>query len=195
MNKPRLSHLTNCIGAKVSFPIFLLFPTRVMLQCSLAKVGTASLTTWATGQYPVQVMLISEYLFSDLDGDQYFVLMRKLLIPSEEACNAHPPPLRTPAPPSGVASIAISYSSSSSSSSGQYTVSRSSRATDTKMQTDAVELFMALRCNFLIGRLSKAWLADVGNTRAMSDAWFCKELAPLIEQALVCLHSAPFSPF
>jgi hypothetical protein len=64
------------------------------------------------------------------------------------------------------------------------TVSRAApRSKD--MRKDAIETFVSMRCNFLLGALSNEWMALVGTTPELADSPACKALIPMIEAALV----------
>ncbi|KAF7351454.1 RNA-dependent RNA polymerase [Mycena sanguinolenta] len=85
----------------------------------------------------------------DLDGDTYFVIFDPSLIPARRAANAtvavkKPLPAKT---------IVISGRTQ--------TISRTT-PTNKDMRTAAIETFVTMRCNFLLGSLSNEWMARVG---------------------------------
>jgi hypothetical protein len=53
------------------------------------------------------------------------------------------------------------------------------------MRKDAIETFVSMRCNFLLGALSNEWMALVGTTPELADSPACNALIPMIEAALV----------
>jgi hypothetical protein len=59
------------------------------------------------------------------------------------------------------------------------------------MRTAAIETFVTMRCNFLLGSLSNQWMAVAGTTPELADSPLCKPLVPMIEAALVGRHSFP----
>lgn len=67
--------------------------------------------------------------------------------------------------------------------------SRSAVRKNKDMRADAIETFISLRCNFLVGQLSKEWMALVGTTPALANSPVCLKLVPMIEAALVGLQS------
>ncbi|KAF7352146.1 RNA-dependent RNA polymerase [Mycena venus] len=107
----------------------------------------------------------------DLDGDQYYVVFNPLLIPSS----------REPAPPRVKLQAAVSRTLSIG---GQTQVISSPRRRNTDMLTDAIDTFIEMRCNFLVGEIFNQWMAIVGATPQLADLKECRELVPLIEDAL-----------
>jgi hypothetical protein len=52
---------------------------------------------------------------------------------------------------------------------------------------DAIDTFMDMRCNFLVGQISNQWTKLVGTTEQLADLRECKALVPLLEDALVAI--------
>ncbi|KAF7353316.1 RNA-dependent RNA polymerase [Mycena sanguinolenta] len=105
----------------------------------------------------------------DLDGDQYYVIFNPLLIPQ-----AHPPPvIRAKQTHSRTITIA-----------GQTQNIPSPTRRRVDMRADAIKTFIEMRCNFLVGEMSNAWMKLVGGTPNLARHPECKALVPLIEEAL-----------
>ncbi|KAJ6464452.1 RdRP-domain-containing protein [Mycena sanguinolenta] len=107
----------------------------------------------------------------DLDGDQYYVIFNPLLIPA-----AHPPPIILPK------QTRSSYRTITIAGQTQTLSSPTRRTRD--MHADAIETFIDMRCNFLVGEMSKAWMKLVGSTPNLAHHPGCQALIPLIEEAL-----------
>ena len=98
----------------------------------------------------------------DLDGDKYFVIWDPTLVPPAEA----PPFSRAP---------------SLSASAGSTVTPR--RLSD--MPSAAVDTFVQLRFNALMGQMSDEWSRHVENSPELANAPYPLALVPLIEAALV----------
>ncbi|KAJ6470735.1 RdRP-domain-containing protein [Mycena vitilis] len=110
----------------------------------------------------------------DLDGDLYYVISNPLLIPKRRAAAV----LAVPGQPvRGPVSAADSTQPAS----------QPRRYVD--MRANAIETFMDMRCNFLVGDISKEWMRVVGITKQLADLPECKALVPLIESALDAVKS------
>ncbi|KAJ7634456.1 RNA dependent RNA polymerase-domain-containing protein [Roridomyces roridus] len=111
----------------------------------------------------------------DLDGDLYFVLFNPVLIPQPRDV---PPVLRINDSVGRQGTITVG---------GRvHTLSVRNRSDRRK---DAIQTFIALRCNFLLGAISKEWLRIVGTTPQLADWPPCKKLVPMIEAALDVVKS------
>ncbi|KAJ7750864.1 RNA-dependent RNA polymerase [Mycena metata] len=91
----------------------------------------------------------------DLDGDLFFTIFNPALIPEPRAL-----PTVAPKPVTRSKTIAIGGRTA--------TMSRSS-SRNKDMRGDAIQTFVRLRCNFLLGALSNEWIALVGTTPALAD--------------------------
>ncbi|KAJ7681879.1 RNA-dependent RNA polymerase [Mycena polygramma] len=111
----------------------------------------------------------------DLDGDLYYVISNPLLIPKRRAAAVLAVP---PQPIRRTVSIA-GYTQTVSQSPRRYV----------DMRADAIETFMDMRCNFLVGQISKEWTRLAGITKQLADLPECKALVPLIERALDAVKS------
>ncbi|KAJ7449020.1 RNA dependent RNA polymerase-domain-containing protein [Mycena galericulata] len=111
----------------------------------------------------------------DLDGDSYFVIFNPALIPQRRA-----PPAPAPRRPI-TRSRTITIGGRVQNVAGPRPAA-ARRNTD--MRTDAIQTFVSLRCNFLLGTLSNEWMGIVGTTPALADSPMCKALVPMIEAAL-----------
>ncbi|KAJ7735731.1 RdRP-domain-containing protein [Mycena metata] len=106
----------------------------------------------------------------DLDGDLFFTIFNPALIPEPRAL-----PTVAPKPVTRSKTIAIGGRTA--------TMSRSS-SRNKDMRGDAIQTFVRLRCNFLLGALSNEWIALVGTTPALADHPLCMKLVPMIEEVL-----------
>ncbi|KAJ7430524.1 RNA dependent RNA polymerase-domain-containing protein [Mycena galericulata] len=114
----------------------------------------------------------------DLDGDLYFVIFDPLLIPEFSV----PPEPRPKQSDTRNKTITIAGNTHSAS----YDGARSSK----DMRTDAIEIFITLRCNFLLGELSNVWRGLVGSTPDLANLSHCKKLVPMIETVLDIVKSS-----
>ncbi|KAJ7767735.1 RdRP-domain-containing protein, partial [Mycena metata] len=112
----------------------------------------------------------------DLDGDRYFVIFNPLLIPEPRRT---PPRVDTPGTPR-IKTVTIAGFT-------QTAFSPAMMNRNTNIRSDAVETFIAMRCNFLVGQISNQWSDIVGATRELADLSQCRALVPLIETALASL--------
>ncbi|KAJ6559991.1 RNA-dependent RNA polymerase [Mycena capillaripes] len=106
----------------------------------------------------------------DLDGDQYYVIFNPLLIPRPRPSTTAPRVTQTP-----IRTITIA---------GQTQVIAPSMRRNVDIRASAIETFMEMRCNFLVGQISKKWTEVVGTTDELADRPECKALVPLLEDAL-----------
>ncbi len=97
----------------------------------------------------------------DLDGDMYFVCWDPSLIPPREAAPFSRAPSAAPAARANAAR----------------------RLSD--MPQAAIDTFIQLKFSRLLGMMSNAWTSQVELTPQLADDQYCRELAPLIESALV----------
>lgn len=95
----------------------------------------------------------------DLDGDKYFLTWDPSLLPLAEAT----PLNRAPA--------------------GTSSASRPRQLSD--VPSDAVQTFMQLKFNALMGQMANEWSRQVENTPQLANAPYPLQLVPLIEAALV----------
>ena len=102
----------------------------------------------------------------DLDGDMYFVCWDPCLIPPREA-----PPFRR----------AQSVTAAAQASTTSAPTTR--RLSD--MPKAAVDTFMQLKFNRLLGMMANEWTRHVELTPDLARSAYCQELVPLIESALV----------
>ncbi|KAJ7359760.1 RNA dependent RNA polymerase-domain-containing protein [Mycena albidolilacea] len=114
----------------------------------------------------------------DLDGDQYFVIFDPSLIPERRI--ALSPAVAVKQPLSRSKTIVIGGRTQ--------TISRVTPK-NKDMRTAAIETFVTMRCNFLLGSLSNEWMAVVGTTPELADSPLCKPLVPMIEAALDIIKS------
>ncbi|KAF7360099.1 RNA-dependent RNA polymerase [Mycena venus] len=115
----------------------------------------------------------------DLDGDQYFVLFDPSLIPERRV-----PKCRVTA-----VSKPLTRSKTIAIGGRTQTVARTPGLRHKDMRTAAIETFVTMRCNFLLGSLSNEWMALVGTTPELADSPLCKPLVPMIEAALDIIKS------
>ncbi|KAK0462014.1 RdRP-domain-containing protein [Desarmillaria tabescens] len=99
----------------------------------------------------------------DLDGDLYLILKDADLIPEPEQIRS--PKMKSEHAPPDDESSGV-YSSLS------------------QMNKDAVNIFMNLRNNRLLGQMSLAWMCQVVKTEELADQAYCTGLVPLIEKVL-----------
>ncbi|TFK81241.1 RdRP-domain-containing protein [Polyporus arcularius HHB13444] len=99
----------------------------------------------------------------DLDGDKYFLTWDPSLLPLAEAT----PLNRAPA--------------------GTSSASRPRQLSD--MPSDAVQTFMQLKFNALMGQMANEWSRQVENTPQLANAPYPLQLVPLIEAALDLMKS------
>ncbi|KAJ7812213.1 hypothetical protein B0H14DRAFT_3479027 [Mycena olivaceomarginata] len=66
-----------------------------------------------------------------------------------------------------------------------------SRSTARKkdMRADAIDTFISMRCNFLLGTISNEWMSLVGTAPALANSIVCLKLVPMIEAALDVVKS------
>ena len=114
--------------------------------------------------------------YRDLDGDMYFVCWEPTLLPP-----ATVEPLKR-SPTLSAAQI----------------TSRQLRSDDrqpTRMAQSAIETFIQLRFNRLLGRMANEWQRQAEKTSMLANAELPLQLVPLIESALVRLLSFNNSAF
>ncbi|KAJ7134927.1 RdRP-domain-containing protein [Mycena crocata] len=114
----------------------------------------------------------------DLDGDLYFAIFNPALIPER----------RSP-PPVAVANKPMTRNKTITISGRAQTISGRGVRQNMDMRKDAIETFISMRCNFLLGQLSKEWFDRVGATPALADSPPCAALVPMIEAALDVVKS------
>ncbi|KAJ6583101.1 RNA dependent RNA polymerase-domain-containing protein [Mycena vulgaris] len=119
----------------------------------------------------------------DLDGDQYFVVFNPLLIPQPRA---PPAAAAVKKPVTRSRTIAIGGRTQ--------TIARPAARKATDMRTDAIQTFVSMRGNFLLGALSNEWMGLVGTTPDLADSPACKALVPIIEAALDIVKSGGSLP-
>ncbi|KAJ6557807.1 RNA dependent RNA polymerase-domain-containing protein [Mycena capillaripes] len=113
----------------------------------------------------------------DLDGDLYFVIFNPSLIPE-------------PRTPPSAATLKKPVTRSKTVVLGGHTQNTSRAAQRNKdMRKDAVQTFVTMRGNFLLGSLSNEWMDLVGTTPQLADHPLCKALVPMIEAALDIIKS------
>ncbi|KAJ7723330.1 RNA dependent RNA polymerase-domain-containing protein [Mycena maculata] len=117
----------------------------------------------------------------DLDGDSYFVLFTPTLIPRPR----QPQAPATTVKKTTARSKTITVGGRTQNVSG----SRSGLRRNKDMRTDAIDTFVRMRCNFLLGALSNEWMGIVGTTPALADSPACKALVPMIEASLDIVKS------
>ncbi|KAK7044978.1 RNA-dependent RNA polymerase [Favolaschia claudopus] len=116
----------------------------------------------------------------DLDGDTFFAVFDPLLIPKRRD------------PPKPVATAKQPRARSKTITIGgrtQKTISATGRQRNSDMRTAAIETFVSMRCNFLLGSLSNEWTSLVGATPELADSPICRRLVPMIEAALDIVKS------
>ncbi|KAK7030077.1 RNA dependent RNA polymerase-domain-containing protein [Favolaschia claudopus] len=116
----------------------------------------------------------------DLDGDTFFAVFDPLPIPKRRD------------PPKPVVSAKQPRARSKTITIGgrtQKTVSATGRQRNSVMRTAAIETFVSMRCNFLLGSLSNEWTSLVGATPELADSPICRRLVPMIEAALDIVKS------
>ncbi|KAK6991785.1 RNA-dependent RNA polymerase [Favolaschia claudopus] len=113
----------------------------------------------------------------DLDGDLYYVILNSLLIPKPREAQA---PVRSNSQATPARTISLA---------GITQVVSGPRRRNTDMRTDAVNTFLEGRCNFLLSKMSKAWMEFVGRTSMLASHPQCLALVPLIESALDALKA------
>ncbi|KAK7013090.1 RNA-dependent RNA polymerase [Favolaschia claudopus] len=122
----------------------------------------------------------------DLDGDLYYVILNPLLIPPPKPRIPVPEPEEPQAP---VRSNSRATTARTISLAGITQVVSGPRRRNTDMRTDAVNTFLEGRCNFLLSKMSKAWMEFVGRTSLLASHPQCLALVPLIESALDALKA------
>ncbi|KAJ7697677.1 RNA dependent RNA polymerase-domain-containing protein [Mycena rosella] len=112
----------------------------------------------------------------DLDGDTYFVVFN----PCSSRASAH-----TPLPPRVPITATRSAPTISIAGRAQTVgVRPTTRRNKDDMRKDAVDTFVGMRCNFLLGKLANDWMKAVGKSPALADSDMCQALVPMIEAAL-----------
>ncbi|KAF8169864.1 RNA dependent RNA polymerase-domain-containing protein [Mycena galopus ATCC 62051] len=114
----------------------------------------------------------------DLDGDLYFVIFDPSLIPERRMAQSPAASVKKPVPRSKTIVIG----------GRAQTVSRTIPS-HKDMRTAAIETFVTMRCNFLLGSLSNEWFTLVGTTPELADSPLCKVLVPMLEAALDIIKS------
>ena len=116
-------------------------------------------------------MLLSNHSpsLSDVDGDNFWITTEPSLIPP-----------RTAEPPASTQ--IVSTAPSTSTSGAERAIS------ETDMHEDALKTYMRLRHSFVLGQASKAWMENVVLTPALADAPVARELAGIVERAVVSLR-------
>ncbi|KAJ7269529.1 RdRP-domain-containing protein [Mycena rebaudengoi] len=112
----------------------------------------------------------------DLDGDLYFFVFNPALIPKRQATAA----------PVTVKKLTLRTKTVKIAGRVQGTSRRVPRG---DMNKDAIDTFLGLRCNFLLGGLANEWMARVGTTPDLANSAACKTLLPMIEIALDIVKS------
>ncbi|KAJ7266986.1 RNA dependent RNA polymerase-domain-containing protein [Mycena haematopus] len=114
----------------------------------------------------------------DLDGDSYFVIFDQSLIPNRRMTKS----------PAAVVKKPLTHSKTIVIGGRPQTISGPT-PNNKDMRTAAIETFVTMRCNFLLGSLSNEWMALVGTTPELADSPPCKALVPMLEAALDIVKS------
>ncbi|KAJ7799276.1 hypothetical protein B0H14DRAFT_2617204 [Mycena olivaceomarginata] len=75
------------------------------------------------------------------------------------------------------------------------TIGSRSTARKKDMRADAIDTFISMRCNFLLGTISNEWMSLVGTAPALANSIVCLKLVPMIEAALRRKHAILKSDF
>lgn len=162
VNVPELSHLTNCI-------VF-------------AGKGRYSEPSQMGG--------------GDLDGDRYLIIKDANLVPDPEQIRSPKIKSDLPPGPSGPSTTQVEDDTSSSDddeSQSEYATPLSEDDDDaassaysslSRMNRDAVKVFMNLRGSRLLCQMCLAWMRQVGKTEELANQAYCIGIVPLIEKVL-----------